>query len=177
MSSSEDGGTDGDCENPPCVTHAVVADALGVEVTTSSVSDRVAFLTQNQSDRGVEKPWILDSGASCHMSPFPSDFLSIQPTRKSITVANGVKIFSTGVGTAKTSTRVHGKEHRLNLREALLVPDLTERLVSIHKLDALGLIVKFENSAVTISDKAGKLVAAGVKNGSVYQLSVFRRER
>ena len=157
--------------------HAVVADPLGVEVTTSSVSDRVAFLTQNQTDRGVEKPWILDSGASCHMSPFPSDFLSIQPTRKSITVANGVKIFSTGVGTAKTSTRVHGKEHRLNLREALLVPHLTERLVSIHKLDALGLVVKFENSAVTISDKAGKLVAAGVKNGSVYQLSDFRRER
>ena len=84
-----------------------------------------------------------------------------------------VRIFSTGIGTAKTSTRVHGKEHRLNLRDALLVPNLT----SVHKLDALGLVVKFENSAVTISDKAGKLVAAGVKNGSVYQLSDFRRER
>ena len=60
MSSSEDEGTDSDCENSPYVTHAVVADPLGVEVTTSSVSERVAFLTQNQSDRGVEKPWILD---------------------------------------------------------------------------------------------------------------------
>ena len=135
----------------------MVADPLGVEVTWSSVSDRVAFLSQNQSDR-VEKPWILDSGASCHISPFLSDFLSIQPTRKSITVANGVKKISTGVGTARTSIRVHGKEHRLNLRDALLVPNLTERLVSVHKLDALGLVVKFENSAVTISDKDGKLI-------------------
>ena len=59
MSSSEDEDTDSECENPPCVTHAVVADPLGVEVTRSSVSDRVAFLSQNQSDR-VEKP--LDSG-------------------------------------------------------------------------------------------------------------------
>ena len=65
----------------------------------------------------------------------------------------------------------------MNLRDALLAPNLTERLVSVHKLDALGLVVKFENFAVTISDKAGKLVAAGVKNGSVYQLSDFRRER
>ena len=53
MGSSEDGGTDGHCENP---TLAVVADPLGVEVTTSSVFDRVAFLTQNQSDRVDTSP-------------------------------------------------------------------------------------------------------------------------
>ena len=65
----------------------------------------------------------------------------------------------------------------MNLRETLLVPHLTKRLVSIRKLDMLGLTITFENSAVKILDKTGRLIAAGIQQGSVYQLSSFHRER
>ena len=72
----------------------------------------------------------MDFGFWCFLShdPFAKDLICIRPLRKSVTVANGVKVFSTGVGTAKTSIQIQGKEHKLNLRETLLVPRLPERL-------------------------------------------------
>ena len=64
----------------------------GVYMCGDGVTSTSALLVQ-LGETGDDKPWILDSGVSCHMTPFAKDLISIRPLRKSVTVANGVKVF------------------------------------------------------------------------------------
>ena len=78
--------------------------------------------------------WILDSGATCHMTPEVSDFIpgSSQDTDKYIEVADGHHV------TAKQKFQVqikmcndNGKPFIATLHNVLLAPDLCDRLFSI----------------------------------------------
>ena len=78
--------------------------------------------------------WILDSVATCHMTPELSDFVpgSLEDTHKYIEVADGHHV------TAKPKGRVriqmcndNGKTFIATLYNILLAPDLCDRLFSI----------------------------------------------
>ena len=78
--------------------------------------------------------WILDSGATCHMTPEVSDFIpgSLEDTDKHIEVADGHHV------TEKQKGRVqikmcdnHGDPFISTLHNVLLAPDLCGRLFSI----------------------------------------------
>ncbi|RDY11660.1 hypothetical protein CR513_03650, partial [Mucuna pruriens] len=73
--------------------------------------------------------WILDSGATDHMTPFPSHFTSYLkvPKRKLITVVNGDHVPITGSG----NVQLHSS---LPLYNVLHVPKLANNLISIHRL-------------------------------------------
>ena len=78
--------------------------------------------------------WILDSGATCHMTPEVTDFIpgSLEDTDKFIKVADGHHV------TAKQKGQVriqmcddNGKKLVSTLYNLLLAPDLCDRLFSI----------------------------------------------
>ena len=78
--------------------------------------------------------WILNSGATCHMTPEVTDFIpvSLGDTDKFIEVADGHQV------TAKQKGSVHiqmwddnGKTFVATLYNVLLAPDLCDRLFSI----------------------------------------------
>ena len=78
--------------------------------------------------------WILDSGATCHMTPEVSDFIpgSLEDTDKYIEVADGYHV------TAKLKVQVqiqmcddNGKSFITTLHNVLLAPDLCDRLFFI----------------------------------------------
>ena len=78
--------------------------------------------------------WILDSGATCHMTPEVSDFIpgSLEDTDKYIEVVDGHHV------TAKQKSQVriqmcnnNGKTFITTLYNILLAPDLCDRLFSI----------------------------------------------
>ena len=73
--------------------------------------------------------WIIDSGATDHMTPHPSYFSSYTtlPYQHHITVVNGSHTPVTGCGKVQL-------QHSLHLKNVLHVPKLTNNLVSIHKL-------------------------------------------
>ncbi|KAI4351752.1 hypothetical protein L6164_006074 [Bauhinia variegata] len=69
--------------------------------------------------------WIIDSGATDHMTFDPQDFIeTTQPRQTHITNANGVKYPVTGAGTVAFSPA-------LSLSNTLLVPALLNKLLSV----------------------------------------------
>ncbi|BFG21226.1 hypothetical protein CerSpe_075000 [Prunus speciosa] len=80
------------------------------------------FHTSNKSD---STSWIIDSGATDHMTFDLDDFLNTtQPRRTCIANANGVMYSVTGAGTVALSSS-------LSLSNTLLVPSLSNKLMSI----------------------------------------------
>ena len=78
--------------------------------------------------------WILDSGATCHMTPEVTDFIpgSLEDTDKFIEVADGHH----GMAKQKGSVRIqmcddNGKKFIATLYNVLLAPNLCNRLFSI----------------------------------------------
>lgn len=74
--------------------------------------------------------WILDTGATRHMSPHRKLFTSYTPTRRIIEVGGGKTILATGIGTI---TGFMDGKHRLVLTGVYHVPELQFNLFSISK--------------------------------------------
>lgn len=96
------------------------------EKNSSSLSDSgncgYVFHTSYTSDSTC---WIIDSGATNHMTFDPTDFLSTTtPQRTSIANANGVTSPVVGAGTI-------GLSPSLTLQNTLLVPSLSNKLMSV----------------------------------------------
>ena len=125
----------------------------------------VSFLTFNSS--GTEDLWIIDSGATDHMTPHPSYFSSYSPLsgKHHITVANGTHTPVTGCGNVKI-------QPSLQLNKVLHVPKLSNNLVSIHKLTQdLNCAVTFFNSHCVFQDLAtGRTIGVAKEQGGLYYL-------
>ena len=78
--------------------------------------------------------WILDSGATCHMTPEVTDFIpgSLEDTDKYIEVADGHHVTAKQKGQARIQMcDDNGKKFVATLYNVLLAPDLCDRLFSI----------------------------------------------
>ena len=78
--------------------------------------------------------WILDSGATCHMTPEVSDFIpgTLEDTDKYIEVAYGHHVTEKQKGYARIQMcDDNGKTFIATLYSVLLAPDLCNRLFSI----------------------------------------------
>ena len=92
--------------------------------------------SENYGDSLQLTNWILDSGATCHMTPEVSDFITslLEDTDKYIEVADGHQV------TAKKKCQVqikmcdnNGDTFIATLHNVLLAPDLCNKLFSIIK--------------------------------------------
>ena len=78
----------------------------------------------NMNSDYTQSGWIIDSGATCHMTYDPSDLAcDIVPLRRNITNANGVTSLVTVAGTVRLMPT-------LFLPHTLLVPLLKHKLMS-----------------------------------------------
>ncbi|CAD6889507.1 unnamed protein product [Tilletia laevis] len=99
--------------------------------------------------------WILDSGASAHMTPNASCFAAIEPSTTAVVLADGKRILARGRGTVVLHTvgqdgNVPGE---LVLFDVLLIPELRYNLISVFKLNQDHLRVHFdEHFEATITD-------------------------
>ena len=85
--------------------------------------------------------WILDSGATCHTTPYISDFIPglLVATDKYIKVADGNFVTAKQIGEAQTKIGDdNGKTVIYTLYNAILAPDLCDRLFYIITLMYLG---------------------------------------
>ena len=103
--------------------------------------------------------WILDSGATCHMTPEVSDFIpgTLEDTDKYIEVTDGHHV------TAKQKGQVqiqmcdnNGKSFIATLYNVILAPDLCDRLFSIITLMNSGHTCLFHKGFCTVNFGAEK---------------------
>lgn len=118
------------------------------------------------------KPFLFDSGATTHISPLRSDFVSIMPIPPcGIRGVNGSVVYAAGTGRIKLSV---GRGKSITLENALYVPSATVRLISVRALcdGPHAFRVSFSTTDVTIFDRSGALFFSGARVGrGLYALS------
>ena len=111
--------------------------------------------------------WIIDSGATDHMTPYMSYLSSYSPlpNKRHITVANGSQTPIVGSGNIRLSPSLH-------LNHVLHVPKLSNNLLSIHKLTKdLNCVVTFFHSHCVFQDLAtGKTIGIAEEQNGLYCL-------
>src|SRR6266849_2070817 len=108
----------------------------------------------------AECPFILNSGASNHISPERSDFKTLQPIiPHPIQGFNGFSTSAIGISDIDLCI---GSGHKLLLRDVLFVPSCSTRLVSVSSLTRDGYsLVTFGPKDCWITDKANKIIVRG----------------
>lgn len=114
--------------------------------------------------------WILDSGASCHMTSKRVAFATFQDVKHfSVHMGDKSVVHATGKGDVDLIIDRNGKEKPCRLENVLYVPNLKYSLVSISSLIDRGMKVSFsrEGSHITMN---GHTVAIGVRSGNLFSL-------
>ena len=130
-----------------------------------SAQNECVLMARETRDTPNTKAWIIDSGASRHMTPYGDFFTCIRPMRTAITVANGERLYARGVGDICFDLG----DQNIKMVDVLHVPDLDANLLSISALNRNGLTVLFRHGGVDIR-REGILVASGVMRGKMYYL-------
>ncbi|CAL2226929.1 unnamed protein product [Prunus armeniaca] len=116
-----------------------------------------------------DQSWIIDSGATDHMTFDPDDFLNTtQPRRTCIANVNGVTYPVIGVGTVALSSS-------LTLSNTLLVPSLSTKLLSVSQLtEQLNCCVLIYPSSCLLHDIHTKeILGRGTKRWGLYYVDNF----
>jgi Pol polyprotein/gag-pre-integrase-like protein len=112
--------------------------------------------------------WIIDSGASHHMSPQLESFVSLSPhSSPPIVTADGTTMPLEGIGSVATSS--------IFLDQVYYVPNLALNLCSVGQLCDSGQNVWFSDSHCLIQDRRSQMViGTGHRQGRLYVLDQLR---
>ena len=127
----------------------------------SSTQNAIVFVAALQSN--THDGWIIDSGATDHMTDTKTDLASYEEFEHPLTVQiaeQGRTLKALGKGTVKINNLYEGKEVPCVLSDVLYVSDLGRRLLSISKIENRGLNITFDKGRVIFS-KDGKKVGTG----------------
>ncbi|MCO5592326.1 hypothetical protein L7F22_046327 [Adiantum nelumboides] len=112
--------------------------------------------------------WIIDSGASFHVTPHKEWFASYLPMHGSIKLGDSHQLEILGIGDVKVCM-ANGTQFML--KDVRHVPKLSKSLVSMGQLDELGYTTVFGNGSWLIC-KANLVILKGQKSGTLYPLYV-----
>ena len=117
--------------------------------------------------------WIIDSGASAHMT-FDSDiFYSYQKFKspEPVVLGDGNKCFAIGTGTVILNVYANDRKSReFTLTNVLLVPKLNNNFFSVSAATAQGNSLVFERSCCWVYDRKKELVAKGESKNKMFIL-------
>ena len=121
------------------------------------------------ASRNLQDNWILDSGASMHITGNPAllqNLKNINP--QSVMSANGAVLQATHVGSAK----IEKKDMTIHINEVHYVPGMTHNLLSISAI-ANTYEVKFQNKTCTIEAKDGTKLLSSKQHNGLYTVPAY----
>ena len=138
-------------------------------VASSSADEQTVFLCYF----GAPENWLVDSGASDHMSPFGSDFrnyVAHAESRNDNTVVLGdgaTRLRILGRGTIERWVELSPNHHaRIVLDDVLHVDGIKRRFLSTNRLDLKGYEMKFCNGRFSATKEGHSFF--GSKTGNLY---------
>lgn len=116
--------------------------------------------------------WLIDSGASYHMTP-RSDWIKdkYKHSISEITVANDMKLNVTSAGKVVMKIEHSDSSDFLPINGVLHVPDLSANLLSVSQIVSKGFTVNFDVNGCRILDADGNVVATGDHNNNMFKLN------
>ena len=134
----------------------------------------LALMAATSNPEKAAASWIADSGTSDHMTPFESDFETLEAAPiKEVQQADGSTIKSEKAG-AVLFERAEGGFKRIT--GVYFLPELQHALFSIRRITDDGCSVIFRSAKdaappLSIFDEDGSVFTHGVKAGGIYHLS------
>ena len=125
-------------------------------------------LFSTATDGYAQNDWVLDSGASIHVSPHREWFTSYATTKDHVRLGNEQTCEILGVGDVQLKFE---NGTTFMLKNVHHIPSITKSLISTGVLDDAGYVTVFGNNTWKIS-KGSMTIARGVKSGSLYMLHV-----
>lgn len=133
--------------------------------STSSTNQHQGMNSSHRRDSN----WIVDSGATDHMTYDPTDFSSVtQPRRSKISNANGVQYPVTGAGTVTLSPS-------LSLPNTLLIPSLSNKLLSVSQIttDLNCMVLMYPTFCLLQEILTKEIIGRGTRRGDLYYIDDF----
>jgi hypothetical protein len=120
----------------------------------------VAYPAGHSPIRSDDLPFILDTGATCHISPKASDFKDLRSIPcHPVKGLCGSAIYTMGIGNIEL--RIAGG-HTLKLVDALYIPDSSVRLISILALNKSGnYTTYFDSDGCWVTNKSNTTLVRG----------------
>ena len=124
--------------------------------TATAAAYSVGRVPINQSDL----PFILDTGATCHISPEATDFKSLRTIKKHpVKGLGGSAVHTIGIG--DIDLRIAGG-HTLKLTDVLYIPESSVRLISILALNQSGsYMTHFDSDGCWVTNKSNTTLIRG----------------
>jgi Reverse transcriptase (RNA-dependent DNA polymerase)/gag-polypeptide of LTR copia-type/Integrase core domain/Zinc knuckle len=117
--------------------------------------------------------WLIDSGATSHMSANKQNFTNYEslPTPITITIANGTTIQAIGRGSIKLLI----DNHPMAMHKVLYVPQLTTNLFSLQQATAPGATILFQHNTMQLR-KNNITKTIGIRQGNKYILNITKEQ-
>jgi transposase InsO family protein len=136
------------------------ADITDVDVTP------VTYTSSHTTAARLEScQFILDTGATCHISPERSDFKTLVPIdQQPIKGLGGAAVYAIGIGTVQLHIAAG---HTLTLQDVLFVPTSNVRIISILNLNESGPYkTYFDPKECWVMNKSNTIIARGAVSHS-----------
>lgn len=129
--------------------------------------DKVTLYTSSNSN---SDNWVIDSGATSHMTSNKSILKPEKSCTKTITCANKSKIVSNTQGSVELEISHEGRNLGVKMSNVLLIPELLTNLISVSKIAEGDKVTVFDKECCRIFDnsvivKGNALLTAPLKNG------------
>jgi hypothetical protein len=109
--------------------------------------------------------WMVDSGATHHITPHRSDFATWAPARRSVSLGGHAEIAQIGTGTVQI--RPSGGDRDVHLQDVMHVPNAEARYFSVSALLKKGGKIMFKDNGFTI-ELCGQQLAKGYMEGNLF---------
>ena len=113
----------------------------------------------------AQSRWMVDSGATHHISPHRSDFISWTPTKGKVSLRGHAEIDQIGTGTVEI--RPLGGDKIVHLQNVMHVPDAGACYFSVSSLMQKGGQITFKDRKLTISVR-GQQITQGYQEGNLF---------
>ena len=117
--------------------------------------------------------WLIDSGASCHMTWDESILYeySTFDEPEPVGLGDGYPVEALGMGKVRIMMQLgNGQDISRVIENVLYVPQLTTSLFSVRAVTRKGYRVIFEDEECRIETKQGKLLGKGIVDGKLFKL-------
>ncbi len=154
-----------DCRNFLQSTQGAKTDTTGTNLN--------AFVSESRINNIATDAWILDSGASDHMSANREWFSSYEPLNNTqqITIGDGTNLYAAGRGNINILSYVNGNWNKNYMANVLHVPGLKYNLFSCGAAMDKGLVMT-SNSKTCMLTRQGKPVCSGKRCGRLFELNI-----
>ena len=141
--------------------------------TDNAEQDEAFHAPAGQVGTGKYHKWLIDSGASCHMTWDQSILYDYRTFDKPepVGLGDGYPVEALGIGKVQMTMLLgNGQDITREMQHVLYVPDLTTSLFSVRAVTRKGYRVFFEDEECRIETKQGKLLGKGIVDGKLFKL-------